>query len=795
MTDPALVVEVTRAIATTTASPYAPVIAPELFNVPTEEDAEQLTAVFMQAQGHAALGRPDTEAEIDHATLSVLLKLTDWIPKLGLAPSTIQDEHTLEWHWAKVRCIFAGPGFLYHAPLARACQVMYPQCPLDPEETYDQWYGAAIKARNSCGWPLTFSVTPFAGIAYSLSEVDTSTTPIAKWQQVFAVLHLLKHLRRSPLYGPVVLYRGSFIALPPADRGNLLIGRADVPLATQAMGFIGNMGLSKQKHPLTAAILPVLQSITAAQVLSRSPTALLPAQVLHGQWSTYAQDPAANTGFIQHGLTLDGVYIASRGKVVDARDADPSTDDIVGQDWNMQPRVEDLIRVRGEFERALVRTYKQKQWPSEVLADTIPNLVWKHKHHEDLFNALLVAGVMRAEVPALEREMPILVILPEHPTPDDSTKQGKSACGHAIMRSMVLDIPLKIASRNSSAPDQRSMADGIVRRGTIYLDEWQLDTNPAAFLSKDNLQTMTTGGCANAGRVMENDEINVPLRQFMTVSAKALNVPPDIVNRLFVLFLDNLTNAQFADGPKYDDAVSGRLSIRLRLAAISKAEQYGFAGSLNKAKMSGTSTGTRFLRHRHLAALIIKARTDHTFDEAMLHADLAMRAMAEAQAAHTTAADANGLLSMMEANIVSKMRVSVLFSDLDGQQATMFQTYLGMISKGLKAGATAGQVLRARAEVAHMGNRPIADLFRYLVGPGPFARMSDRALSLAMAKELTHAMPEPGAAYAFPDLAGLMGWVVERQENYQGTPMYKLVNRLPTHSTNSIKTPLEGAPT
>jgi hypothetical protein len=760
-----------------------------MFTLP-DAGKDTIVAAFRNAPWVSA--RPaanDDLTDLDAATIDVLSRLAKLAPLLNIVPTHIQDEHTLEWHWARMRCILAGPGYKYHAPLATILCGIYPQCPLLPNETFDEWYDAALKARGCCGWPLSFANAPWQAVAAAVPAEEDAI--VESWHFAFAMLHLLKHTRLRANGGPVVTFRSSCITFEPATRGNATFATIDIPGAVRALGGTVPGSRAKTVHPLSVALRHWLTTLTTRDYLRRKSCAVLSPQVLWGAWSTTAPDPTRG-GWIQHGLTLDGVCIASGGVVHQARDVDLADDDVIGYDWATGIINEEDAKARVAFERAVPATYDATIWPSALISETAPHIVWKDSHHASLLDALLVCAVLRGDVPSLANEKPILVVLPEHPTPSDSTKQGKSALAHAIIRSIALDLPLKIVSANSSAPDQRSIVDGILRRGTIYLDEWKLDTNPAAFLNKDNIQTMTVGGSANGGKVLQNDEINVTLRQFMAISAKAYHVPPDMVNRVFpFIFLENLTDEQFDNGPAYDQLVSGQLSIRIRLAALAMAERHGLAAYLNGHVPSGTRTGTRFLRHRAMAGKIIELKTGCTPAQGLIVADGACAANWAAHAHHESEADASGLLAMLDAGVITQARVSSVFSDLDDGQCKYMQTAIKIITAGSTFGASPMQLLRARASAAGMENRPLSELFRYLAGPGPLSRMSDRALGLTIAKELRNTLPEPGTKYPLPDMAGLHGWCLHRKPDYGNTSMYELINVMPGHSHNKMKQPLE----
>jgi hypothetical protein len=751
-----------------------------MFHMP---DSGKDTIVSAFRSSAWATQRPATGDTPEQATLDVLTQFARLAPLLNLVPTKVNDEHTLEWHWARMRCVLAGPGYLYHAPVAKILAALYPQCPLAPDETFDEWYDAGLKARGACGWPLSFSNAPWAAVAAAVPAEEDVV--VESWHFAFAMLHALKHVRLRVTGGPVICYRSCTYTFEPASRGNATFAVMDVPAAVRSLGGSVHAGRAKASHPLSTALRHWLTTLTTRDYLRRKTCAALAPQVLHGAWSTTTPDPTRG-GWIQHGLTLDGVYVAAAGTVRPANEIDLADDDVIGYDWAAGIVPEQDLKDRRLFEDAVPRTYDATAWPSAILNAAAPHIVWKDPHHATLLDALLIASVLRAEVPQLENEKPILVVLPEHPTPDESTKQGKSAVAHALVRTISLDIPVKIVSSDSSAPNQRSIVDGILRRGTIYLDEWKLDTNPAAFLNKDNLQTMTTGGSANGGKVLQNEEINVTFRQFIGISAKAYHVPPDMVNRVFpFIFLENLTNEQFENGAAYDDLVSGTTSIRLRLAALAMAEKHGLAAYLAGNVPSGTKNGTRYLRHRALAGRLVQLKEGGTQAHGLALADQACTAMWAAHVAHEHAADSSGLLAMMAAGVITQARVSSVFSDLDDGQCKYMVTALKIITAGCTYGATPMQLLRARASAAGMENRPLAELFRYLTGPGPLSKMSDRALALTIAKELRNAMPAVGSTYPLPDMAGLQGWCVRRRDDYGGAAMYELVNVLPAHTSNT----------
>lgn len=724
----------------------------------------------------AALGEGASiwPASADDAVLAVFLQFCRLMPKLNLVNAS-HDPNTADWHWAKARCVLAGAGHVHHAALANLLRELYPLCPMRPDESRETWTTALRQAHLVCGWPISLGLCEWSRTVHALRQ-QPKNNPAPQWVALVALFHLLKHVRMSARSGITICYKNTTARFLPDERSNVIATAAG--LRQSLLAALGAPVAEKDGicHPLTAALDRWLKLLTQNDLIYRRPLSQLPGTVLAGPWSTIDPDPIAVHGFIQHGVRLGGVWVAHRGRVAPATG---DTDDIMGVDWELDPHIH--TPKRSKFELSLPTVYDDKVTPFELLRWCFPN-IRPDTHGGDpravrcLFDAIMCAGMLRTELPALALEKPLLLCMPTTPGLDESTNQGKSKCAHTIAQALTPGIPLSGISDTESAPDQRAIAGTIALFGSLCADEWRQPRKKSHVLSHENLQMLLTGGEVVVGQAYANQALMLRLHQPIVAACKAMDPPPDIINRAFVLLLDPLTDEQRARGDLLDEVESGRLSVRMRLSALAMCERLKLAEKLQGFKPGSSSKGWRFNMLRAIAAELWKDAFGEGGEEAL---DLAIMAMQAGFAAHTREAEQTGLLTSLEEGHTVKVRLHALFCDLT--PADMRELLVECRAReDDPRGFSPTAVLKARAKIANLGYAPLARLNEFLGGRK--VNVSDRSMAQAFAREVRNALPI-GSRMVLPELLGLAGYFVERGPDNNGSPRLQFGTNAPATHT------------
>lgn len=762
--------EATRAIASQAADIRMP--GPEMTLRDPDALNDACTAI-------APYWNPD--APLDQGVQAVAVRLAAMLPRLGMIPPRAIEANNAEFQFARVRCLFGGLGYAYHAAIAEALSSIHPQSPLDSTEGRVEWMTRLREARQVCGWPVTLLLIPWAALFSGASTIDGETESPETWQRVVATAQLLKTLRWSSTYGVVSIYQSNVRAFEPPPGTTGIAADKNIAAICAAIGAGGRA--TKRQNPFRVALSDAVRNANRSDLLPRRALACLPGSVLYGPWSSYAPDAMACEGFFQHGVRLDSVYFASGGQVRPASDLDPSPEDLLGYDWNPSPIADGLRNAKAVWEDQLVRRYDTSHWPSEVLAATFPNLRFLCDAHQSWLDAVLIAQVLRGEVVSLRHEFPLLVFLPSDPTESGSTNQGKSTIAYAVLNALAPGAVLTKVRASASAPDVRAAAKLIERNGTVGLDEFQLPNGHDAMLSRDNLQSLSTGGSVPIGQVLSNDPMEVQLRAPLVINSKALPMPADLVNRSLVYWLNDLSGEQRGNVAAFDSAKSGRLSLLMRLAAIGMAETHSLIDSVLPAAPTGATDGSRWVRIRSLAIAIHRVRFPALSVEAASAAiDEATRRQSESQRKHVQLADQCGTLAVLEAGRSGVARLSGLFEGMTDDECVRTRVFAGMRSRNRPEGATVDDILRARASILGMDDRPLADLVRFLFGSNhPFCKQGSRAILMAFEAEMANRMPEPDTTWMLPDFAGYSGWRLRRGPGVGKMSTYHLENENPAH--------------
>lgn len=549
----------------------------------------------------------------------VLEVMLHWIrrclPALGLVPAD-SGEHA-ELRWSRARCFLGGVGHAYHGHFARACRKLWPDCPLDPDEPAGAWGKALGEARAICGWPVHLAVMSWGGlVAATPSLVDADIAALAgtqgcAWWRACATLHTVKHARREGAQ-LVSVHAGraarSVDCHPAQAVWDLAGSSAGTVLGAEAAPSKAR-ALKDLVSPLRRGVAWWLSRANLADFLPRKPLSDLPGILLAGAWSALVPCPAmaCEGGFVEPALRPDAVWVM--GETVE--DADADAEDAVAWSWPLD--ADGAMAARRTAQHALSFPLPDLALrPSQLIERVFPHLVWMEQDadaHRALLDALVCLNVHRAELgPDASREFPFLLVLPEVPSPDQSTQQGKTTLACALVRSWAPDVAGEIrAPVGGSSVDSRALAHAIETCGTLCLDEFvphALDSSP---LSAGNIQTLCTGGTLAIGKVMENAAAPIRLRSSLGGSAKLALFPPDVMNRLVPLFIASMDQQQAQDqGARALAQHALHLHVRraaaglrdqvVRASALGGATRWPVLAGIAAALLGGDDAGERVAR-------------------------------------------------------------------------------------------------------------------------------------------------------------------------------------------------------
>jgi len=678
------------------------------------------------------------QAPVEDDELDVWVRFCQLMPMSGLVyPTTNANAAPLVW--AKARCFLAGAGYQAHATLAGILTQLYGICDLDPAEDETTWLKALDAAHTTCGWPAHLGRCEWRRFVHALLLTSDQEAPPA-WVKALALLHVLKHTRTRPS-GLVVAHQGvsMFVA---SERASNVPGNWRSGLTALLKGLGCPTGLPpRMTHPLTAACRGVLTQVSVDKLLAQTPLADLPMCVLAGPWSELMPDPNHNTGFFQTGLRLAGVWLAQGGKVMPYTG---SPADAVAYAWNVHDPGEHT-HARDALTNMMPSTYPLS-WPADALVQAFPNLELSWATDQDAAKVLLelplFASQLRRTNGVMSNEYPLVAFLPDQPTFDGSTNQGKSKIAHAVVRAMAPAAPSVIAPDTGSAPDSRAVCEFITVHGTVALDEWSMPNQRSNPLNHQNLQTLCTGGAVAVGRVLENGG-HLVLRHSLVASSKALDFPPDMVNRSLVWFLREFTQQELARPAVKRAVESGGLSLQLRLATLACCENHNLAAKLATAPyVAGL---LRFDGHMVLARLLYEARTGRQENGEI---DRTLREMRSRFARHTQEADTSGVLSSLEQGSTTKVRLSNLFAGMADDLLELVRVDLIGLQHTSKNGPfnTVAQLLETLRQ-----RRGFTTLQAMLPSvTGSRGRCTDRVVIQALGADIKAVLPA-GATYQLPD--------------------------------------------
>jgi hypothetical protein len=663
-------------------------------------------------------------------------------------PTDISDRNDIDsFVFSRARCFFSGAGWENWQVLARDICVLYSTCPFDPDQSRQSWLEDLSIAHKTCGWPVTLGWADF----YSVPEVDGWHD----WMQAIGWMHVTKHCRRDG-NALVIAYRGTIDSIDSPGRGSLCPAQWKTSLSAihQMLAALGKGG--KQ-----AAVNHALARLRLDDFIERKALGGLPGTILRGDWSTTAC-AARSASFLRHDLRLDGVWEARGGKI---RPVEGDDEDVMDWSWNLVgASIGAAQQKRNRFEAMLPRTYQEGS-PAAMLMEWFPHWIVPPAGSMDreayfaLIDAVLAASVVRRMIGALDNEFPLLLILPDDPTAEASTNQGKGLLTRALSTGMVGDIPRpRTAPDSNSAPDSRSIAAVIRQWGTVALDEFQIPSTKSHILSRDNLQSLCTGGEVTSGMAHENGDGNVSLGHSIAINSKCLDLAPDLMNRSLVLFLGPCGDAQRARVDVMRLIMSGAVGLRLRLAAIGCAERYYLAEAAeNDMNLPAAKGSWRFTAHRAMAARLMMARNPGLDVETTCRAlDTIAEDMNESLAQHQLAADASGLSASAETGKNIRLPWPAIWHGVSEESVEAIVASIktaGKSAHGVPT-VTVGELLRLRLDHTGQPGRMLATILSYTSGSSlrvsniAVARAASDALKTFYAREIQESLEKKAPVWA-----------------------------------------------
>lgn len=698
--------------------------------------AEDTRAELTSLCENAPLPPPESGSPEALQILSwMVARLAKWytLPKAGV------EEKNAEFAFYRLRCVLAAAGYPGWKPLAEAIVLQIGECPFNPDESLAEWKKNLLEAHRASGWPSTLLWLDWAALPDS-GAMD--------WLKIIAFAHIMKHMRRAHdhlhiVYKGVVEYQPRVTATPGNQRA---IG---TPLFWQCFARALHKPLASKALPSDKAFALewAAANVGADDLIPAEPLSALPGAILAGQWSTLLPAMADGVpGFLNPGARLSGVWRASQGRVT-SYDGDDA--DCLDWAWNTSSAARSHEDQR-RYARRLPATYPVVA-PSTLLKRFFPNWVLpsrddqpvEHAAYCAIVDAAICASILRSDRDDLMREFPLIAILPISPSAEESTNQGKGLLTQVIAGAFVPGIQLLTAPDSGSAPDNRAVAGDIELQGTLALDEFQIPTARSHCLSRDNLQSLCTGGQVTAGKVYENSG-KVRLRHSLVVNAKWLDMSDDLVNRTIPLFLDALPDDQRNRVDVKEMLENGQAATMVRLAAVSLVETAGLA-SLGQPPARVTNEAWRFTTHRLLAAALFKhahADLEISWDEALHAIDDARFSFGDDLRRHQQLADETGVSATTQSGINLRLSWSAFWTGADDRMLANLVGFIDREGDSRTDGCkwlSISKLLQFRCEEAGSAGMAYARLLPVLTGQD--VRVSNTAVvrSLALAARSYHA--------------------------------------------------------
>jgi hypothetical protein len=595
--------------------------------------------------------------------------------------------------------------------------------------------------------------------------------------RTLTLLHVLKHLRRSNQYGIVSTFLGTISAFDVGKNPNATIG-SDKELTRKLLtALVCPPSTAANPNVVTVNLTGQLNKLQTADLLERKPLTTLPGQVLAGPWSRPVPNFNARKQFYQTGLMLDGVWLASNGKV-SATEGDQH--DVIGYDWPMKAMDS---AARDKFLAAVPATYDVDAYPSDLLASYFPNIITTPYGPNPLafkciMDAVLCSALCTHLIPALRSEKPFVVCMPDEPTKSESTNQGKSYCAYLMARAIAPGIEVISTSASDDAPGRRAIAAEIAAHGTLCMKEWAPPRNDNHVFSNKNMQTLCDGDGISYGKVLGNGAEKIRLTYPIFADAKACNVTDDMVNRTIFIWMRKLTNDERNRQHVVRELQSGLASMLVRFAALSTIDRH----DLTSVQFGSTTiTGIRFPVIRAMAHALWLGRGGDPSEANQL--EQAMELVAAHHLEHTSQADSSGVLAQMESNTIFSLRFTTLVEEMTFQEMESMAVMSNQDMSG--QGANMKQLVQARARSTGYEGREVGMIAMLTGGNG---RPALKHIWMALAEDIRKSL-KIGETKPLPGHLGIAGWRIHRRKDVNDSPRVEI---LPPDSNNAARAKKQG---
>jgi hypothetical protein len=531
-------------------------------------------------------------------------------------PTDEHEDHVLTLLWSRVRCTLAGFGYALWEPACLILQGKFAACPFQPKETYREWVKANKAARHACGWPLNTAWLRYRDLPNfpnksGKGKDEVHITP-PDFLLVVALLHVIKHTRWIGPGEVDAMIAGRYVRVKLEAQN----------LAASVKRLAPFLSSTTEKMSGFSAVAWALSVLERGDLLPRHPLGAIPGQYLiNDATRPVCSGILLGNGWFDHGMVMADLFELSGETVV------PTTgDDSLVMDWrwnDLDIQVEAVAESQRKMQKA-IPTSVPRGSPSAYLRTIFPNwrillppacdgdgdgtaeeraYLW-NAGERAWFDAVFCCDLLRSCVPALRQEFPIVACLPDSPQEMESTDQGKTLFTTLLSNISVFGLNKISVPMSSSPPDTRVVV-GILRRwGTACLDEFCVPPDQMHPLGRNQLNSMTTGGAATAGLVMEN-ATEFRLMHPLFLSSKALDMSADLYTRVWPIFLERLHDKTRANMNQARDLNDGRISLTAKLMAWRLTQKLDLATVLNGDLNLPTAPGVkahRFFAHRTCAA-------------------------------------------------------------------------------------------------------------------------------------------------------------------------------------------------
>lgn len=495
------------------------------------------------------------------------------------------------WRWGSTLCQLSFLGlpamrrFFSHFPLNEDL-THWATCPM--RELFDD----IMKAREKTSYPCGLHYLDFGALGrvlhrLSFKEPGTNQVRTPQWYSASVALHLFKHVRYwSPYSGQparlVAAYRGKYTVLPLADGDALhqdLMSSANLSVTRQICNILG-MPMSTAK----SGKVEWFETMIARTLSNIKPHHLPPARhvdtlteliVPPGVRITQAEKTRVS-GWICTDLQVSNVAR------VDVRTGKVDTEAVITGP--------DALAYRWPLETLKATEYSR--WSSTVPKEVVPRRAsevlrkWirniNDMGHWDGFAAVLdsimTLAMLRTEIGgcpvgnSMDKEFPLVFVLPTGSTADETTNQGKTTLCRVIAGALMPGVEVTLFSRFTSAPAQRAMIGDLERFYGGILDEFILPRSPEHVLNQAGLQSIATGNNLPVGKAGENAK-PFKLRYPLFFNAKVAPDVPDLMNRIVPIFLDALTPETKLPEEALQAIMSGYASVEMRASHLMWMQQ------------------------------------------------------------------------------------------------------------------------------------------------------------------------------------------------------------------------------